>query len=95
MRMMNRYTGDILELPPPNKLGESVIVLNGKVVEHVLYSDVNGGSITLGDGTMFEPGSDAFIAHVTKLPEPWVVAARPRRRTAASSWRVWWVRQVA
>lgn len=53
MTLRNDYTGDVLEIPPPNELGESVIRFNGRVVEAVLYSDENGGSATTGDGRMF------------------------------------------
>jgi hypothetical protein len=53
MKLQNMHTGDVVELPPPDRLGTSVVLLNGRVVEHVLYSDKNGGSATTGDGRVF------------------------------------------
>jgi hypothetical protein len=58
MKMKNLITGDVMELPPPGDRGQSVVLLNGKVVEYVLYSDENGGSITLGDGRALKPGDE-------------------------------------
>jgi hypothetical protein len=67
VRLKNEVTGDVLEVPPPNSLGESVIILNGLTVEHVLYSDENGGSVTLGNGEMFRPGGGFADYLVEKL----------------------------
>lgn len=52
MRLRNEVTGDILEVPPPDELGTSVVRFNGRVVETVLYSDVTN-TATLGDGRVF------------------------------------------
>jgi len=50
--------GDVLELPPPNQMGESVVVLNGEILDRVLYSDLDGGSVTTGDGKKFRAGDE-------------------------------------
>lgn len=49
MRMRNNCTGDILELPPPDAFGRSAILLNGKVLHHLLFCDADS-SVRLGDG---------------------------------------------
>ena len=64
--MQNKNTGSILELPPPDSLGASCIKIDGKVVELVLYSDENGGIVTLGSGRMFAAGVD-FSSYVLSL----------------------------
>ncbi len=53
MKLRNNKTGDVLEVPPPDSLGASVINFNGRIVEHVLYSDDGSGSATIGDGRTF------------------------------------------
>jgi hypothetical protein len=53
MKLQNKATGDILEVPPPDQLGAAVVRLNGRIVERCLYSDAAGGSVTLGDGRVF------------------------------------------
>ena len=53
MTLRNDRTGDVLEVPPPDALGASVIRFNGRVVETVLYSDEDSGSATTGDGRVF------------------------------------------
>jgi len=53
MTLRNDITGDVLEVPPPDFLGASVVRFNGRVVETVLYSDEGGGSATTGDGRVF------------------------------------------
>lgn len=58
MKMMNKINGDILELAPPGALGQSELKLNGVVIESALFSDENGGSVTLGDGRMFAAGAE-------------------------------------
>ena len=50
-RFRNEITGDVLELPPPNILGQGVVKLNGTIVERVLYSD-ESMMITLQNGSM-------------------------------------------
>lgn len=57
MRLRNEITGDVLEVPPPNQMGESVVLLNGQVIERVLYCDETM-SVTLGDGRKFSRGGD-------------------------------------
>jgi hypothetical protein len=49
----NDETGDVIEVPPPNFTGRSVIRFNGKVVERVTYSDLEGGSVTTEDGRIY------------------------------------------
>lgn len=63
MRLQNNITGDILECPPPDELGASVVRLNGRVIERVLYSDLDGGSVTLGDGRIFKDDQE-FAAYI-------------------------------
>ena len=53
MKLQNTQTGDILEIPRPDEIGQSVVLLNGNIVARVLYSDDNGGSVTMEDGRMF------------------------------------------
>lgn len=66
MKFKNQITGDVLEVPRPNRLGQSVILLNGAVIEQVLYSDVDN-SVTLGDGRQFSAGKDFASYLLTKL----------------------------
>lgn len=70
MRMKNKVTGDILTLPPPNKIGEAPILINGKIVEWVLYSDEGSGSVTLGDGRVLDT-KEQFPLYVIALLENW------------------------
>jgi hypothetical protein len=49
----NNHTGDTLSLPPPDPLGESVIIFNGRVVERVRYMDYPPCIIRLSDGHIF------------------------------------------
>ena len=63
MKLKNDRTGDVLEVPPPNELGESVVILNRKVVEWVLYSDVGEGLITTGSGREF-PHGEGFAEYL-------------------------------
>lgn len=51
MKFENGVTKDTLEVCPPNQLGEGVVLFNGRIVEHALYSD--GGTVTLGDGRVY------------------------------------------
>lgn len=61
MKLLNAQTGDVLEVPPPDSLGISVVRFNGRVVERVLYSDVTG-SATTEDGRTFTPSEwSAYI----------------------------------
>ena len=70
MRLKNNLTGDVLSVPPPGPLGDSVVLLNGQVVERVLYSDNGDGLITLGNGMTF-PRGDGFPEYlVGRLYEP-------------------------
>lgn len=53
VKLRHNHTGDTLEVPPPNRTGQSVVRFNGRIVEKVTYSDDNGGSVTTEDGRMF------------------------------------------
>ena len=66
MKMQNAITGDVLELPPPDALGQASILLNGHVIGTALFSDENGGTVTMGDGRMF-PSGDAFADHLVEI----------------------------
>lgn len=63
MKLVNKTTGDVLSVPPPDELGQSYVLLNAKVIEHVLYSD--DGSITLGSGMQFPTGT-AFATYLVE-----------------------------
>ncbi len=54
MILRNEITGDTLEVPPPDYLGASCVLFNGKEVETCLYSDATN-SVTTGKGIMFTP----------------------------------------
>jgi hypothetical protein len=62
VKLQNSRTGDVLELPPPDAIGSSVVILNGAVVEHALYSDEDG-SVTLGSGRKFLC-TDDWVAYI-------------------------------
>lgn len=62
MRMVNVITGDVAELPAPDQLGHTVLLLNGNVIEHVLLSDVTE-TATLGDGRVLAAGEE-FASYV-------------------------------
>lgn len=62
MRMVHE-SGDVMELTFPDAIGQSSLLFNGRVIEHVLFSDENGGSVTTGDGSIFKPGRE-FAAYV-------------------------------
>ena len=68
MKLRNERTGDVLSVPPPGPLGDSVVLLNGEVVERVLYGD---DSITLGNGIMFKTGEGFAKYIVEKLAHGW------------------------
>jgi hypothetical protein len=53
MKLQHNHTGDVLEVPPPDHAGRSVVRFNSRIVEKVLYSDDNGGSVTTEDGRIF------------------------------------------
>ena len=58
----NTETGDTIEAPPPNMFGKSIIRFNGRVVEHVTYSDdETGGSVALDSGRTFDSGKEFGI----------------------------------
>jgi hypothetical protein len=59
MRFSNAKTGDIVEVPPPNIFGRSVVRFNGRVVERVVYSDEAGGTVTT-ESRVFRPDEWAF-----------------------------------
>jgi len=64
MKLKNERTGDVIELPPPNALGQGVVKFNERIVERCLYSDENE-TVTLADGRTFHAGSEwaAFIVN--------------------------------
>lgn len=69
MKMRNEITGDVLEMPPPNSIGEAVVLLNGRIIERVLYSDATN-SVTVGDGRMFAAGQEFAKYLVSVLANP-------------------------
>lgn len=52
MTLRNKLTGDVLEVPPPDEFGVSVVRFNGRVVERCIYSDETD-TVTLSDGRSF------------------------------------------
>lgn len=52
MKMLHKGTGDVLEMPPPDFMGNGVVIFNGRIVERVFYSD-SEWAITIGDGRHF------------------------------------------
>ncbi len=65
MKLLNKKSGAILSVPPPNEIGESVVTINGKLLLRVFYG---GTGVTLEDGTNFKNG-DEFAAHLVKMLE--------------------------
>lgn len=39
MKMRDQRTGDVVEVPPPDQLGNGVVLFNGVVVERCVYRD--------------------------------------------------------
>lgn len=76
MRFVNAISGDVVELPPPNELGEAVVILNGVVIERALFSDADGGSVTLGDGRRFTAGR-VFADYLVAMIAPKRQQAKP------------------
>jgi hypothetical protein len=62
MKLIHKDTGDVLELPRPGELGDSVVRFNGRVVERVLYTD-DPYSVTLGSGRAFTDPKE-FSAYI-------------------------------
>ena len=61
----NELTGDVVEVPPPDKEGRSVVKLNGEIIEQVTYSDEDGGYATTADGRKFVV--EAWVFHILGL----------------------------
>jgi hypothetical protein len=57
MRLVHT-SGDVFEIPPPNEIGESALILNGVVLERLLFSDAGGGVVTTGDGRSYKAGPE-------------------------------------
>ena len=64
--MKHSVTGDVLELSYPDELGQSSLILNGEVIETVLFSDDNGGSVTIGDRRIFSRWKD-FTEYLVQI----------------------------
>ena len=58
MKFLNTQTSKTIEIPKPNELGESVLLLNGEFSELLFFSDLAGGTVTTGDGRKFKAGRD-------------------------------------
>jgi hypothetical protein len=64
MTFRNDLTGDLMQLPPPDRLGCSCVKFNGVEVETILFSDVVGSvPVTLGDGMQFRT-TDEFVNYL-------------------------------
>ena len=63
MKMQNDITRDVIDVPPPDQTGRSVVRFNGKIVERVTYSDLDGGSVTTDEGHILtsEQWSDYLV----------------------------------
>lgn len=66
MTLKNKMSGDVLEVPPPDSLGHSVVKLNGIEIESVFYGEVG---ITLGSGRTFPDGDEFATYLVGRLRE--------------------------
>jgi hypothetical protein len=69
MKIRNAISGDVLECPPPNQIGETCVILNGVEIMQVLFSDAGGGTVTLGDGRQFSAG-EYFADYLMSLISP-------------------------
>jgi len=70
--MWTTRNGDLLEFGPPNELGESCIVLNGKVLQRVLFSGDESYFATLGDGRVIHSAQE--FAEVIKAEVQWALS---------------------
>jgi hypothetical protein len=64
MMKLQHKNGDVIEVPPPDMSGRSVVRFNGRIVEQVVYSDEDGGSVTTRDGKRFT--SDSWSKHIVE-----------------------------
>jgi hypothetical protein len=80
MTLRNNITGDVLEVPPPNQTGDSVVKLNGEIIERVRYSD-DPKYIATQSGLMFTRG-DEWAAHLVRVLRERVPAAMVHRDSA-------------
>ena len=69
MNLKNEITGKVLRMPPPNEFGESVVTLNGEFLIRVLFSDADGGTVTLEDGRILAAGLE-FATYLVSLLGP-------------------------
>jgi hypothetical protein len=54
---------DVLDVPPPDYLGNAVVRFNGRVVERAVYSDA-GDDVTTEDGRKFT--ADEWAKYLVK-----------------------------
>lgn len=66
MRFKNENTGDVIDVPRPDILGNGSVRFNGRVVERVTYSDIDA-SVTLSDGRKFY--NNEFAEYLVKQLE--------------------------
>jgi hypothetical protein len=66
VKFQNNITGDVLEVPPPDEAGRAVVLLNGQVLERVVYGE---DSVTLEDGRTFPSGAEfaKYLAGILRL----------------------------
>ncbi len=68
MKMKNNLTGDVVEVPPPDNRGNSVVLFNGRIVERVTYSDLpEDSAVTTEGGKVFSTGDEWATYLVEKL----------------------------
>lgn len=72
MTLINEKTGAVLSIQRPNAMGESAVILDGVVLHRLLFSDEDGGSVTLGDGRIFRVFDDftAFVVGELERARP-------------------------
>lgn len=64
MTLHNKNTEETISIPPPDELGNGVVMFNGRVVEHVHYCDKGEAAVTLGSGISF-PNGHRFALYLT------------------------------
>ena len=71
----NKRTGEVLELPPPAQDGSSPVLLNGRIVERVKYSDACGGMVTTASGGTYF--GEEWAHYIAKMLESGGWSERP------------------
>jgi hypothetical protein len=67
MRFRDKRTGDVVELPPPDRLGDSCVIFNGKVVMKIRYADYPERTITEDGRIFFGTAWAAFVIEQLRI----------------------------